>query len=61
MEHTDLMDGGIISVKEARKLLGAPYKDWSDEITMGVICDMVNLSEALLNWQNSSTNQGRGV
>ena len=42
-------------------MLGVSYKDWSDEMTMGVIYDMVNLSEALLDWQNSSTNQGRGV
>lgn len=55
MEHIDSLDKGIISVKEARKLLGVSYKDWSDEITMGVICDMVNLSEALLDWQNGST------
>lgn len=61
MEHADLSDRGIISAKEARKLLGVSYKDWSDEMTMGVIYDMVNLSEALLDWQNSSTNQGRGV
>lgn len=61
MEHIGLMDGGIISVKEARKLLGASYGDWSDETTMGVIYDMVNLSEALLDWQNSSTKRGRGV
>lgn len=52
---------GIISVKEAKKLLGTSCNDLPDETIMEVICRMANLSEELLRWQNSSTNQGRGV
>ena len=61
MERVDLWDEGIISVKEARKLLGVSYSGLSDEALMGVIHYMVNLSEELLRWQNSSTKLEGGV
>lgn len=61
MERVDLWDEGIISVKEARKLLGVSYSGLSDETLMGVIYYMVNLSEELLRWQNSSTKLEGGV
>lgn len=53
--------GETISVKEARKLLGASHNELSDETMMGVIHYMVNLSEELLRWQNSSTKLEGGV
>ena len=47
----------IISIKEARKLLGEKYKDIPDEIVELIISDMVMLSAKLIDWQNSSTKQ----
>ena len=61
MEHMDFGDGGIISVKEARKLLGAAYERMVDDEVMGVVCAMSDLSAAVLDWQNSSTKLERGV
>ena len=57
----NLWGEGIISIKEARKLLGASYSDLPDETIMRVIYFMSNLSEELLRWQNSSTNQEGGI
>lgn len=47
--------GGVISVKEARKLLGSKYRDTPDEIVELMILDMALLASRLLDWQNGST------
>lgn len=52
--------GGIISVKEARKLLGSKYGDVPDEIVELIISDMAMLSARLIDWQNGST-KSKGV
>ena len=41
MKRVELWDEGIISVKEARKLLSVSYSGLSDETLMGVIYYMV--------------------
>lgn len=47
--------GGIISIKEARKLLGSEYADIPDEIVELMISDMTILASRLIDWQNGST------
>lgn len=50
--------GGIISIKEARKLLGSEYADIPDEIVELMISDMTILASRLIDWQNGSTKSG---
>lgn len=57
MEHMDLMDGGIISVKEARKLLGAVSADYSDTDLTQVVRSMTTLAELLLDSFSVPQNQ----
>ena len=52
--------GSIISVKEARKLLGSKYSSVPDEIVELIISDMNTLASKLIDWQNGST-KSKGV
>ena len=45
----------IISIKEARKLLGGEYSGVSSKNVERIILDMVSLADKLLTWQASST------
>ena len=54
-ERLDLEDGEIISIKEARKLLGGRYNSTPDEIVELIISDMTTLADRLIDWQNGST------
>lgn len=45
----------LISVKEARKLLGSSYDSMPDKMVELVISDMTMLSGSLIDWQNGST------
>lgn len=44
----NLLDKPIISVKEARKLLGSKYEHQSDEQILSIICSMRITAEVLL-------------
>lgn len=48
--------GGIISIKEARKLLGSQYDGIPDEKVELIVSDMAILASRLIDWQNGSTN-----
>lgn len=48
---------GIISVKEAKKLLGKSHECLSDDEVEAMIVEMTELASFLLDWQNSSTKQ----
>ena len=45
----------IISIKEARKLLGVKYDSVPDKMVEQIIFDMIILSAKLIDWQNGST------
>lgn len=49
------LGGQIISIKEARKLLGSKYDSIPDEIVELMVSDMAMLSARLIDWQNGST------
>ncbi len=49
------LGGQIISIKEARKLLGSKYDSIPDEIVELMVSDMTMLSDRLIDWQNGST------
>lgn len=51
----NLLENPIISVKEARKLLGAEYKEQSDEWVLGTICTLREMAETLIRTAISST------
>lgn len=55
MQSHDEELGGIISVKEARKLLGSKYGDMPDEMVELMVSDMALLASRLIDWQNGST------
>lgn len=57
MSETSSLDctGGIISIKEARKLLGAQYSDVPDDVILSMIVGATALADALLDWRIRST------
>ncbi len=52
---SEQLGGQIISIKEARKLLGTKYDSIPDEMVELIISDMTILSVRLIDWQNGST------
>ena len=50
-----VLGGGVISLKEARKLLGSQYAGVPDEIVELMVSDMIALASKLVDWQNGST------
>lgn len=56
-----LLNKPIISIKEARKLLGAGYNDKSDAQISEIICSMRAVANALLEMAASSTKQNGGI
>ena len=52
---SEQLGGQIISIKEARKLLGTKYDSIPDEMVELIISDMTMLSARLIDWQNGST------
>lgn len=55
---SEQLGGGIISIKEARKLLGSKYDNVPDEIVERMVLDMTVLSARLIDWQCGSTKTG---
>lgn len=57
----NLLDKPIISIKEARKLLGTVYDDKSDAQISEIICSMRAVANTLLEMASSSTKQNGGI
>lgn len=56
-----LLPGLIISVGEARKLLGVRYGNTPDEAVAGFIRELSLLADSLLCWATSSTKRDGDV
>ncbi len=57
----NLLNKPVISIKEARKLLGADYNDKSDTQISEIICSMRAIANALLEMATSSTERNGGI
>ena len=57
----DILEGSIISIKEAKKLLGAQYECMPDDTSLEIIMTMSRIAPVMLEWASGSTRTEWGV
>ena len=57
----DILEGSIISIKEAKKLLGAQYECMPDDTILEIIMTMSRIAPVMLEWASGSTRTEWGV